>query len=149
LKIKIPNWIIWFIAIVSFLGFLDATYLTVAHYSNSELNCTFLKGCNEVAASKYSSLFGIPLSLLGTFYYLTILFLALIYWDTKNKMPILIIPLITTFGLIFSGYLVFLQIFVIEAICTYCMMSALTSTTLFVLSLFLIRARKGLPIPEV
>ncbi|MBD3360197.1 hypothetical protein GF366_00175 [Candidatus Peregrinibacteria bacterium] len=141
---KIPNWLIWSIVIVAFAGFLDATYLTVAHFSGSELNCSILEGCNEVTASEYSKIFGIPLALMGSLYYITILILTLLHYDTGNKNVISLVPILTTIGFIFTLYLVYLQLFVINAICVYCMFSALTSTVLFVLGLFILKYRKRL-----
>ncbi|MFH1284940.1 MAG: vitamin K epoxide reductase family protein [Candidatus Peregrinibacteria bacterium] len=137
---KIPNWLIWTFAITAFAGLLDATYLTVAQISGSELNCTIFEGCNEVARSKYSEIFGIPVALFGALFYLTMLILSLLYYDTRSRAVLSIIPPIAAAGFLFTLYLVYLQLFVIHAVCIYCMFSALTTTTLFVLSISLLRS---------
>ena len=128
--------------ILGFLGFLDASYLTVSHYSNVELSCNITNGCAEVTNSKYSVFMGIPLALMGVFYYLTILLTSLYYFDSKNSKVLKIYLPLTTTGFLFSLYLVFLQIWVIEAICQYCMFSAMNSTLLFGLSLGFLRPKK-------
>jgi len=139
LKKTIPNWLIWSLIAVAFIGFLDATYLTAVHYRGADLGCTDWGSCNEVTTSKYSEIFGIPLALLGALYYLGVFILSLIHFDTKKLLPLKLIPFATAFGFLFSLGLVYLQLFVIHAICLYCMFSALTSTTLFILSLFILK----------
>jgi len=141
---KIPSWLTWAFLIVSFLGFLDATYLTVIHYSGNELNCAVIEGCNEVKNSKYAEILGIPLALMGSLYYLCVLFLSLLYFDTRKKVLLTLIPPLTAVGFIFSLFLVYLQVFQIQALCIYCLFSALTSTILFVLSLFILKHKRQL-----
>lgn len=133
----LPKWLMWGLIIVSFLGFLDASWLTVAHYAGLDLNCTILKGCEEVTTSEYSLILGLPVALLGVFYYLTVLLLSLIYFDTKNRFILKIIPPLTVAGLLASAWFVYLQFFIIKAICEYCMLSAATSTTLFIFGIFI------------
>ncbi|MFH1534253.1 MAG: vitamin K epoxide reductase family protein [Nitrospirota bacterium] len=131
----IPNWLIWAIVAVAFLGFIDASYLTLVHYKGAELGCDAWGSCNVVTTSEYSVIFGIPMALMGALYYLSVLILALVYVDTKWKLPLKLIPIATSFGFLFSLWLIYLQLFIIHAICLYCMFSAGTSTTLFILSL--------------
>lgn len=117
---------------------MDATYLTAVHYKGAELGCTTWGSCNAVTTSKYAVIFGIPMALLGAFYYLGILILALIHIDTRRILPLKLISLGTAFGFIFSIFLVYLQLFVIHEICIYCMFSAGTSTILFILGILII-----------
>jgi len=135
----IPKWLIIGFIIISFLGFLDATYLTAKHYLGGTIPCSLYDGCNEVAASKYSVIFGIPVALYGVMYYLTALMLSLIYLDLKSARILTVIPPITLFGVIASAWLVYLQLFVIDAVCIYCMGSAATSTILFIFGLLLFK----------
>lgn len=135
---KTPKWLVWGFIIVSFIGFLDASYLTVVHYTGANLICSFLEDCEIVTTSKYSLLFGIPVALLGTLYYLTILIFSLLYFDTKNLILLKIFPALTVFGFLASVWFVYLQIFVIKAICEYCILSAAASTILFIFGLYTI-----------
>lgn len=137
-----PSWLIWIFVIVSFIGFLDASYLTVSHYAGFTLNCNIIKGCEQVTNSPYAVVFGIPVALLGTLYYLTILILSLLYADTKNQTILRIIFPLTVAGLFASGWFVYLQIYVIKAICQYCILSAITSTVLFICGLTTLKYRK-------
>ncbi|MFH1218593.1 MAG: vitamin K epoxide reductase family protein [Candidatus Peregrinibacteria bacterium] len=144
---NIPLWLIITLAILSFLGFLDATYLTVSHFAGSELNCEIFKGCNEVTNSKYSEIFGIPIALGGTLYYLAIFITTLLYADLRKRRLLTLIPILTTAGILFTIYLIYIQFFVIGAICIYCMFSAVTTTTLFILSMLILEKRHpGTPV---
>lgn len=120
------------VAILSFAGFLDASYLTFKHYSGTPINCAIFNGCEEVTTSQYATIGSIPVALLGAIYYAAIFLLIIAYLDTKNlnffKLAILLTPL----GFLTSLGLVYLQLFVIKAICLYCMVSAVDSTLLFI-----------------
>lgn len=130
----LPSWLIWGFIIFSFSGFLDATYLTVSHYMGTELNCTILNGCGTVTASEYSLIAGIPVALLGCFFYLTMLIGSLVYLDTRHRFALKLISWLPFTGLAASAWFVYLQFFVIKALCQYCMLSAITSSLLFILA---------------
>lgn len=139
--------------LVSFLGFLDASYLTVKHFAGTPLPCSVLRGCEEVTTSQYSVVGGVPVALLGAIYYMAIFVLAFLYLRNKkvffskfveeinNKADGILkfIAGLTTIGLLASFWFVYLQLFVIKAICLYCMFSAFTSILLFSFSVFFIR----------
>ncbi len=123
--------------IIAIIGFIDATHLTISHFNGSELNCGVSGGCNVVTTSKYSELFGIPTALFGSIYYFIIASLALFYLQNKNNFVLTILKYLPVTGFIMSAWFVYLQIYVIHAICIYCMGSAITSSLLFISSLFL------------
>jgi uncharacterized membrane protein len=126
---------------LALIGFLDAIYLTVSHYTG-HINCSVISGCQEVLLSPYSKILGIPLALLGALYYLFILINSLLYIDNQNKWSKIFLSYLPIFGFLFSLYLLYLMIFVIEALCQYCLISAGSSTILFILSLILINKNK-------
>ena len=119
----------------SFIGFLDATYLTIQHFRGAGLECAVLKDCDVVTTSQYAIIGGIPLALLGSVYYLSIFLLTFAYLDSKHNWLLPTIGKLTILGFLASLILVYLQIFVIHALCLYCLISACTSTCLFVLAL--------------
>jgi len=141
---------------VSFLGFLDASYLTVKHFVGTPLPCSVLRGCEEVTNSQYSAIGGIPVALFGAIYYLTIFILILSILKRKtlsssgaenvagaNEDKLLNLTARLTFiGLLASLWFIYLQLFVIKAICLYCMFSAFTSITLFIFGLFVLNFGK-------
>lgn len=135
----LPKWLIWSLIIVSFIGFLDASYLTIAHYTGLALRCSVFNGCDQVTTSPYSVILGIPVALLGVFYYLAILLATLFYFDSRKAWLPKYIAWATNAGLAASVWFVFLQLFVIKAICQYCMISATTSTLLFIFGIIIIK----------
>jgi uncharacterized membrane protein len=131
----LSNWLPIAFLILGTIGFADATYLTTQHFLGAPVACSILKGCEQVTTSPYSVIFGIPVALLGSIYYLTILILSVIYLDSRKINILNFIAKITPLGFLASLYFVYLQIFVIKAICLYCMGSAATSTILFILGM--------------
>ena len=127
--------------IISFIGFLDSSYLTVQHYRGEPLSCAIFTGCETVAESKYAMVGPIPLALLGLLYYLAIFILTVAYFDTKKERLLLLAALFTIPGFLASVYFVYLQLFVIKAICLYCIISAVSSTILFGFGLLTITKR--------
>jgi uncharacterized membrane protein len=130
-----PAWLVWAMAIIAFLGFADATYLTANHYFGIPLVCTIVHGCDIVTTSSYSLLFDVPVALLGLVYYLTVFLLFAGAIDTQKKKFADFAMVMTPMGVAASLYFVYLQLFVIRAICLYCMISVATSSLLFILGM--------------
>ncbi len=118
------------------IGLVDAAYLTYKHYSGSSLMCNISQGCEQVLTSQYAVVAGVPVALLGVLFYATVL-LTSVYFLTNKPGPKLML-LLGLAGFIPTLYLLYLQAFVIRAWCQYCLLSALTSTAIFVMALFLV-----------
>lgn len=140
----IPRALVIIFLVLSFLGFLDATFLTVKHYLGLRIGCSLfnINGCDVVTKSPYAAIGPVPIALLGALYYVFIFVLAILYWDLKNEKIILFVARFSIVGFAISLMLVFLQIFVIKAICLYCMGSAVTSTLIFLLGLNVLKRLK-------
>lgn len=120
------------------IGVLDTAYLTYDHYSESDSFCNLLEGCDLVTSSVYNNLFGVPLALLGLFYYLLVTALAIYLYRQGVFGQILpVLTSLTAFGLAFSVYLTYLQYAVIGAWCQYCLLSAVLAVLLFALTFYL------------
>ena len=133
----IPFWLVLAFVVFSFGGFLDATYLAAKYYLGEPVVCSLLNGCEKVTTSQYAAVFGIPVALLGTLYYLTIFILTIIYIDGRKEKIFRFAARLTPVGFFVSLILIYLQIFVIHALCLYCLISAATSTFLFIFAFFL------------
>lgn len=107
--------------ILAFLGFLDATYLTILHYKNIIPPCSIAHGCEKVLTSPYAMIGLVPLALIGVGYFVTLLSTLILFLQTRNKFILNFILLVTTFSFIISLGLVALQAFVIHAFCQYCL----------------------------
>jgi uncharacterized membrane protein len=140
--VTIPKRIILALAIISFIGFLDATYIVAKHYLGEIPPCGLTGECEAVLTSQYATVFNIPVALGGVIYYLFIFILLIAYLDTKNNRLIFIISSIILIGFLASLWFVYLQLFVIKAICIYCIISALICTILFFIGLFMLNLQK-------
>jgi uncharacterized membrane protein len=119
------------IGAVAFLGMVDALYLTVMR--GIHVPCSVTGGCNEVLTSEYSSVLGVPLSVIGLVFYFTVFCLAvldafevapLLKWIFWLALPAFVITLV----------LIYLQAFVILHFCQYCLASAAFVTTIFLMA---------------
>lgn len=135
------KWLLILMILISFIGFFDATFLTIQHYRDGILPCVVFEGCEQVTTSKYSTIGNIPISLFGMIYYLIILISTIIYFDNKNKKAFLLIGYFPVVGFVISMFLLYLQLFIIKALCTYCLVSIISSTILFVLGLNLLKLK--------
>ena len=126
-------------AVLSFLGFVDASYLTAKHYLGTPIPCSILNGCDTVTTSVYSEIAGLPVALLGAIYYLGIFLICVFYLESKNTRPLKFLATGTTIAFIFSLYLIYLQIFTIKALCLYCLISAFLSLILFMVGILIFK----------
>lgn len=128
----VPNKVAIFVLVVALLGFIDATYLSIEHFQNVIPPCSVTGGCEVVLTSIYSTIFGMPVSLLGAIYYLIIMIGTLIFLESKNPIAFKWVLLLTIPGFLFSLWFVYIQIFELHSYCIYCLGSFLTTTILFV-----------------
>jgi uncharacterized membrane protein len=117
--------------IFSFIGFLDAAYLTIYHYKDAFPPCT-LKGCDTVLASQYSVVMGIPISLFGAIFFVVLIAFALAVLLDPRKIFAHGLFLLSLCGLFFSAILFFIQVFVLSSFCQYCLLSELVSLFTFI-----------------
>ncbi len=128
--------------ILALIGLLDALYLLWIKITQNKALCLpGIGDCWSVNTSRYSEIFGVPLSLLGALAYLAIL--ALLWLEGKRLDDKVLLPGVvfgvTLAGFVFSIYLTYLEIFVIKAICPFCVVSAIVMTILWILSILRLR----------
>ena len=119
-------------ALVAIAGMIDAIYLTVHHYTGEKVPCSVTGGCETVLSSLYSEIGGIPLALFGALAYFTVFSLATLSAFGDDRMW-KILSVIVALMAVFSLWLLYLQAFVIGAFCQFCLLSAGTTFTLFLL----------------
>jgi uncharacterized membrane protein len=134
----VPNKFIIVLGIIALIGFGDASFLTIEHYHNLIPPCTTL-GCEAVLSSAYSTILGIPVSLLGMLYYFAMSIGLFAYVEGKYERVLRTVLLLTVCGFLMSLWFIFLQAFVIHAYCLYCLGSATTSTILFIGAVVILR----------
>lgn len=134
------------IAIVTaVIGLAVSTYLSVAKLANKDVLCFVgASDCNIVNSSGYSMWRGIPVAILGVLGYVVILAILLILSKQKNESSVIMLALfgVTLFGMLYSLYLTYVEIFIIHAICPWCLTSATAMFVLFIISaIFLGRSK--------
>lgn len=134
------------IVVLSLVGLVDAGYLTYQRAMGIIPPCIPGFQCETVLRSPYANIGPVPISALGLVYYSLVFSLAVLAYLQK-PLPWLprslrhaglttsdALRAATTFGLFFSFYLIILMQFVINAWCTYCLISAVACMLLFVVT---------------
>lgn len=137
-SLPVPRWLVIVMISAALIGFADASYLTAQHIRGVLPPCT-LEGCDLVLTSKYASVAGIPVPALGMLYYGMVIVLLVAYLDAHRWLFLHITTWLTGAGFLASLYFLFIQLFVIKAICPYCVLSAVTGTILFAVSVRIMR----------
>jgi uncharacterized membrane protein len=107
--------------VLAVLGFLVSAYLTWTHFAGLAPICTGGgEGCETVQSSRYAVLLGVPVALLGLIAYSGLIISAALWGQAGIYLGFLI----SLVGTLFSAYLTYLEIFVIGALCQWCLASA-------------------------
>lgn len=119
-------------ATLAAVGIGISTYIAIADAGGGAPACfAGSQGCQTVADSSYSHLAGIPVSAIGIAGYVAIL-VAMLWPGDPGRFAAASFSLI---GFCFSLYLTYLELAVIDAICQWCVASAVVVTAIFALSL--------------
>ncbi len=130
------------LVVVSAAGIAVAAYLTYVHYRPAALICTTGGGCETVQDSKYAVLVGVPIAIFGLGAWIAALVLTLWNSDLARTLN----AVLGLAALAFAAYLVILQLFVIDAICVWCMTNDVVLIPAFAV-LALLRLRTAEPRP--
>ena len=114
------------IAGLALLGLAISIYLTWVHYAGIEPVCTGISDCERVQSSDYAELAGVPVAVIGIAGYAAIL--------ASLWMRVEVTALLSYLAVAFSGYLTWAELFRIDAICQWCVASAITSLLIAVLA---------------
>ena len=128
-----------FILVFAFLGIANSAYLAEHEANDTPLICNIqsLSGCNIVAESQYSRLFGIPLAQYGVLFYSILFVLSALELAIFNRLLRRILQGISLVGIIASLYFTFIQAFIIGAFCIYCLASAIIALSIFICASFI------------
>jgi len=129
---------------ISVIGVAVAGYLTYVHYAGISPVCEIAHGCEKVQTSEWSKIAGVPVALLGLLGYVGILVALLVPGETAITAA----AGMAVVGAGFSAYLTYREVFTIEAICIWCVASALLMLALAVLTVARL-ARQEPPEPRL
>lgn len=127
------------IIFAAFVGVLLTIYIYNKKRRHAPLVCPLNGHCESVINSEFSKFLGIPVELIGMLYYS----MVAVSYAVFLGLPLMTTPLLTVaaflatvLAFLFSAYLVFIQVFYLKQICTWCLGSAALCTAMFGLSLY-------------
>lgn len=129
--------LLWAAVILSGLGVSISGYLVAKRFSGGSLACTRWAQCDVVNNSVYSQLYGVPVSVIGLAGYLLLLMLAVaaLWTAGRTQRRTLLLSFVLALGGVgFSIYLTYLEIYVIEALCAWCVASAVVIALLAIVT---------------
>ena len=128
---------LWAPVALSAGGALVSGYLGVKRLTGGNLACTRWAECDVVNNSVYAKIYGVPVAFIGLAGYLVLMCLAVAALQTEGATQRRLLTLgflLALGGFGFSVYLTYLELYVIEAICVWCVISAILITLLTLLS---------------
>ena len=133
------------VAALALAGLLLSVYLTMYHAGLvGALACGSSASCERVQLGPWGSFLGLPVAAYGVAGYLAMLVVALAglqpRWE-HSATPTRLLVLLSGGGVAFTLYLKYLELFVIRAICRWCVISAVLITAIFLVSLLSLRIR--------
>ena len=134
--------VLWASVALCGLGIVVAGYLVTKRFTGGSLACTRWAQCDVVNNSVYSQIYGVPISVIGLAGYLLLLALTLAALRTagRSRRQILLLSFVLSLaGVAFSAYLTYLEIYVIEALCAWCVASAAIITLLAIVTVVSLR----------
>ncbi|HZE94085.1 MAG TPA: vitamin K epoxide reductase family protein [Gemmatimonadales bacterium] len=136
------------IALLALVGLFVALYLWLhALGFGGAIKCGASGGCETVQTSPWAVFLGLPVAFYGVVGYLAILIVALMALRpaalTQKNWSVTLLGLATV-GVLFTGYLTYLELFVIHAICRWCVGSAVIITAIWVVAVMAMRRKEGM-----
>ncbi len=127
---------------LALVGLGDALYLSYFQYLNLIPTCA-IGGCETVLVSEYSKFFGVPWSYIGLVYYGYMLCLSILLIIDPNSRGLKLGALAYTgFGVLYSIWAIFyIQLTLIQALCQYCAISAITTLLLCITAIYHYRTK--------
>ena len=118
------RWVVLTSLVVCVLGLLDAAYLTYEHYTSSTTLACSDSGavnCLKVTTSSYAKVAGVPVALLGLVFFvvMTALCLPAAWRSTDRNLRRLRLAAVVV-GILSVLYLVWVELFKVDAICLWC-----------------------------
>jgi uncharacterized membrane protein len=106
--------------VVTLAGLSVSGYLAVVRLRGESAVCGPSKGCETVAASGYSIVLGVPVAIWGVLFSLAVLACAVAWWRGADRRALLLAYGLLLPGALAVAYLTYLELFVIHAICLWC-----------------------------
>lgn len=123
------------LAALDIMGLVVAGYLSIVELAGGVPACGIVRGCEEVALSEYARIGGVPVALFGVALSVALLILAVAWWRTDIYGLLLAHYGLSLIGVMFDGYFLYLQVFVIGAVCIWCVTYEVSLLVRFLIAL--------------
>jgi uncharacterized membrane protein len=123
-----------------------AAYLAWSKFTGSPPACAIVTGCETVEQSRYSAVLGVPVAAFGIGASVASLAGAFVWWRGRDRRGLLLSYLVGLISLPILGYLTYLELAVIGAVCAWCVSYAITTIAAWgVASVALVQSRGEVP----
>ncbi len=112
--------------VLSLAGLGVSAYLVAVRLLGEAPVCGPVHGCETVATSSYSTVAGIPVAAFGFGLSLVLVGCAVLWWRRADRRALLAAWMLLLLATLAVAYLTFLELFVIHAICAWCVTYAAT-----------------------
>jgi uncharacterized membrane protein len=126
--------------VLAIVGLIVAAYLAGTKLLGEAPACGPIHGCEDVAASQYSEVLGIPVALFGVGFSIALVALSIVWWRGGDRRGLLGAYGLGLLGCFVVAGLTYLELFVIHAVCVYCVAYALTIVVGFAVAAATLRA---------
>ena len=127
------------LAVLDVVGLAIASYLSIVELGGGVPVCgpagSPLAGCETVALSPYSRINGVPVAVFGVCLSVVLLALAITWWRTNLYVLLLAHYGLSLAGVLFEVYFLYIQVFVLSAVCIWCTSYGLSLILRFVIAL--------------
>lgn len=128
---------LWVPVVLSAAGIVVSGYLVSKRFTGGSLACSRWAQCDAVNNSVYAVMYGVPVSVIGLAGYALLFALALmaVWSEARRHRPLLMLSFFLSLGgVAFSIYLTYIEVFLIQALCSWCVASAIIITLLALVS---------------
>jgi uncharacterized membrane protein len=129
-------------AVLSLIGFFISAYLYLYKIGRIGTLACGTGACETVQLSPWSRFAGVEVSLIGLMGYAGVLAVSLVALQptlAERGWPARLLAILAGIGVGFTGYLTYLELFVIHAICRWCVGSAVIIISIFIVALLELR----------
>ncbi len=118
------------------VGLLVSIYMTIYKYTNNKAMCLGSGDCSTVNASRFAEIYNIPVALIGVGGYAAILAIHLL--ENRNAFlranATMILFALALIGFLFTLYLIYVEVAILQAYCPFCITSQTAMTLIFIIS---------------
>jgi uncharacterized membrane protein len=114
------------LVVATVAGLIASGYLVIIHFMGEAPVCGPVKGCETVTTSEYSMVMGVPVALFGFGLSVVLVACAVAWWRLADRRPLLVAYGLLLLATLAVAYLTYLELFVIHAVCAWCVTYATT-----------------------